>query len=69
MKRRKYLLEGRVLGMTGPDVRLKEVVRDMRRYGFGVPLLLRRLLIGRDEDIEGAESGKEDRIWLKVRTK
>jgi hypothetical protein len=52
------------MGMTEPDVRLKEVVRDIRRYGFQVPLLVRRILVGRDDDIEGHERGDEGRVWL-----
>jgi hypothetical protein len=69
LKRRKYVWEGRVIGMIEPDRRLREVARDMRRYGFQVPLLVRRLLVGRDEDIEGAESGQEGRVWLSSKSK
>jgi len=64
-KRNKYVWEGKVMGLTEPDVRLKEVARDIRRCGFQVPLLVRRILVGRDDDIEGHERGDEGRVWLK----
>ena len=66
-KKRKYIWECRVMGSREPDVRLKEVVRDMRRYGFGVPVLVSRLLIGTGEEELGEECLQEGQAWLKVR--
>ena len=69
-KQKKYVWEGRVMGLTEPDGRLKEVVGDIRRFGFQVPLLVRRILVGRDEDVEGFERGEESSgVWLKVKAK
>ena len=67
-KRKKYAWEGKVMGLTEPDGRLKEVVRDIRRFGFQVPLLMRRILVGRDDDIEGHERGDEGAVCLKIAT-
>ena len=66
IRRRKYVWEGRMMGLTEPDVRLKEVARDIRRYGFQVPLLVRRILVGRDDNSEGIEGGEENKVWLKI---
>ena len=67
IKKRKYIWECRVMGSCEPDVRLREVVRDMRRNGFGVPVLVRRLLIGTGEEELGDECLEEGQAWLKVR--
>lgn len=67
MKKRKYIWECRVMGSSEPDVRLREVVRDMRRYGFGVPMLVRRLLIGTGEDELWRECSEDGKVWLQVR--
>ena len=48
-------------------MKLKEVVRDMRRNGFGVPVLVGRLLIGTGEEKLGEECLQEGQAWLKVR--
>ena len=65
MKRRKYAWEGRVVsGGVVPDVRLSEVVRDMKRIGIEVPLIVKRLLVGRDVDMDGIENGREGKVWV-----
>ena len=63
VKRRKYAWEGRSMRGGVPDGRLREVVRDMGRYGIQVPLLVKRILIGWDMEMDGIESGQEGRIW------
>jgi len=66
---RRYVWEGRVMGYyTEPDPGLREVVKKMRVCGFGerVPLLVRRILVGRGEGVEsGGVGGGEGAVWVR----
>jgi len=53
---------------TEPDPGLREVVKKMRVCGFGerVPLLVRRILVGRGEGVEsGGVGGGEGAVWVR----